>query len=79
MASDDEPRFKTIIALTLVTTIEPGGTSFEPIRRLLYYSWKPINFHYDQLTAQEKSAISRIDFEILVPWVMSASLDRAGM
>lgn len=67
--SDNVPQFKTIVALTLVTTLSPGGTAWEPIRRLLHSSWKDIYFEYDGLTAQEKEAISRKEFEDLVPWV----------
>lgn len=69
--ADETTPFKTVVGLTLVTTIEPGGTAFEPVRRLLYYSWKDIDFNYDKLTPQEKQAISKKDFDLLVPWVSS--------
>ena len=41
----------------------------EVLRRLLQYSWRPINYQYHHLTESEKRIINRSQFNRLVEWV----------
>lgn len=59
-------------SLIMKTNFDRGSPLLEEaieIRALLHHSWQEIDFAYDELTEQERAAISRRTFEKLVEWV----------
>lgn len=50
-------------------TIHPKLALLAALKKLLRYSWSPIDYIYDQLTQKERDTISRSQFEQLVQWL----------
>lgn len=48
------------------TTVEIGKKDFENIKKFLHYSFEPIGYRYDGLTATEKKVVSICEFERII-------------
>jgi len=47
----------------------PPDDTLGALKRLLHYSWEPIDYQYIGLTQREKQAISEPNFNALVEWI----------
>ena len=53
----------------MTETLESVISRYAIIRRFLDYAFKPIDYQYDGLTAEEKKLCTRQEFNRLVNWL----------